>query len=52
MSYQYCSDTSRIVACLDGYEGVCFHQAISGYYTPGTFQQYVLGPAKYVTALL
>jgi hypothetical protein len=24
--------------------GQCFNQKISGYYTPGTFQQYVLGP--------
>lgn len=26
-------------------------QKISGYYTPGTFQQYVLGPANYVTPI-
>ncbi|MCJ1397092.1 hypothetical protein MMC11_000284 [Xylographa trunciseda] len=41
----------RVVACLEGYDGVCFNQAVSGYYTPGTFQQYVLGPANYVTPI-
>jgi len=25
--------------CLSGYDGQCFNQKISGYYTPGTFQQ-------------
>ena len=34
-----------------GADGVCFNQKISGYYTPGTFQQYVLGPANYVTPI-
>jgi len=38
-------------ACLSGHDGVCFHQKISGYYTPGTFQQYVTGPANYVTPI-
>ena len=37
------------MACLEGYDGVCFNQAVSGYYTPGTFQQYVLGPAECVS---
>ncbi|KAI8626652.1 alcohol dehydrogenase-like protein [Xylariaceae sp. FL1651] len=37
--------------CLEGMEGVCFNQKISGYYTPGTFQQYVIGPANYVTPI-
>ncbi|KAI0912804.1 alcohol dehydrogenase-like protein [Ustulina deusta] len=35
--------------CTEGIEGLCFNQKISGYYTPGTFQEYVLGPANYVT---
>ncbi|KAL1589576.1 hypothetical protein WHR41_01787 [Cladosporium halotolerans] len=35
--------------CLSGHDGQCFGQKISGYYTPGTFQQYVVGPANYVT---
>lgn len=38
-------------ACLAGHDGVCFNQKISGYYTPGTFQQYVLAPANYVTPI-
>ncbi|KAI0545838.1 alcohol dehydrogenase-like protein [Xylaria curta] len=35
--------------CAEELEGLCFNQKISGYYTPGTFQQYVVGPANYVT---
>lgn len=38
-------------ACLSGHDGVCFNQKVSGYYTPGTFQQYVVGPANYVTPI-
>ncbi|KAI7197850.1 alcohol dehydrogenase [Hortaea werneckii] len=38
-------------ACLSGHDGVCFNQKVSGYYTPGTFQQYVTGPANYVTPI-
>ncbi|KAM0722820.1 hypothetical protein Q7P37_002262 [Cladosporium fusiforme] len=38
-------------ACLSGIDGSCFDQKISGYYTPGTFQQYVVGPANYVTPI-
>lgn len=38
-------------ACLSGHDGVCFNQKVSGYYTPGTFQQYVCGPANYVTPI-
>jgi len=38
-------------ACLSGHDGVCFNQKVSGYYTPGTFQQYVLAPANYVTPI-
>ena len=37
--------------CLRGMEGVCFDQQISGYYTPGTYQQYAIGPASYVTPI-
>lgn len=45
------ADSIDIVACLEGRDGVCFNGQISGYYTPGTFQQYVLGPANYVTPI-
>lgn len=38
-------------ACLGGHDGLCFDQRISGYYTPGTFQQYVVGPASYMTPI-
>jgi len=38
-------------ACLEGHDGVCFNGKVSGYYTPGTFQQYVLAPANYVTPI-
>lgn len=38
-------------ACLEGHDGVCFNQKISGYYHPGTFQQYAIGPAHYVTPI-
>ncbi|CCD54850.1 similar to alcohol dehydrogenase [Botrytis cinerea T4] len=37
--------------CLEGKDGVCFNQKISGYYYPGTFQQYALAPANYVTPI-
>ncbi|KID63573.1 alcohol dehydrogenase II, partial [Metarhizium brunneum ARSEF 3297] len=37
--------------CQAGSDGLCFNQKISGYYTPGTFQQYVTGPADYVTRI-
>ncbi|KAK0653259.1 Alcohol dehydrogenase 2 [Lasiodiplodia hormozganensis] len=39
------------VACLAGMDGQCMNQKVSGYYTPGTFQQYVLAPANYVTPI-
>ncbi|KAK5014688.1 hypothetical protein LTR60_003232 [Cryomyces antarcticus] len=42
---------SATSACLEGHDGVCFNQKVSGYYTPGTFQQYVIGPANYVTPI-
>jgi propanol-preferring alcohol dehydrogenase len=37
--------------CRAGSDGLCFNQKVSGYYTPGTFQQYALGPASYVTPI-
>ncbi|KAF2796849.1 alcohol dehydrogenase-like protein [Melanomma pulvis-pyrius CBS 109.77] len=38
-------------ACRAGADANCFSGKISGYYTPGTFQQYVLSPANYVTPI-
>ncbi|ATY67343.1 Alcohol dehydrogenase zinc-type [Cordyceps militaris] len=37
--------------CKAGRDGCCKKQTISGYFSPGTFQQYVLGPARYVTPI-
>jgi propanol-preferring alcohol dehydrogenase len=37
--------------CLMGAETDCISAAISGYFTPGTFQQYCLAPANYVTPI-
>ncbi|KAK9437174.1 alcohol dehydrogenase [Metarhizium brunneum] len=37
--------------CLEGADGCCVNIKISGYYTPGTFQQYTLAPAYYVTPI-
>ena len=38
-------------ACIVGADACCANGKISGFYTPGTFQQYVLGPANYVTPI-
>lgn len=37
--------------CLSGRDACCVNGKISGYYTPGTFQQYALAPAHYVTPI-
>ncbi|KAK0116422.1 hypothetical protein ONS95_013442 [Cadophora gregata] len=37
--------------CLVGGETSCAQTKISGYFTPGTFQQYVISSAKYVTPI-
>ncbi|PSS03388.1 chaperonin 10-like protein [Coniella lustricola] len=37
--------------CLNGYDAACERQKISGFYWPGTFQQYVTSPANYVTPI-
>ena len=37
--------------CLAGVDASCTSGKISGYYTPGTFQQYALAPATYVTPI-
>ncbi|KAI4209441.1 MAG: hypothetical protein LQ351_007627 [Letrouitia transgressa] len=39
------------LACLEGAEPLCRSCRISGYYSPGTFQQYVVSPANYVTPI-
>lgn len=45
------SACGRCTPCLARHDGVCVNQRISGYFTPGTFQQYALGPAHYVTPI-
>ncbi|KAK7217030.1 hypothetical protein V2G26_005033 [Clonostachys chloroleuca] len=45
------SACGRCAPCLVRQDGVCMNQRVSGYYHPGTFQQYVLGPAAYVTPI-
>ncbi|KGO44420.1 Polyketide synthase, enoylreductase [Penicillium expansum] len=37
--------------CLAGADGVCENAVVSGYTCPGTFQQYTLAPAHYVTPI-
>jgi len=37
--------------CLASRDGCCTQQKVSGYYYPGTFQQYAIGPANYVTPI-
>lgn len=37
--------------CLNGLDGCCVNGEISGFGTPGTFQQYVVAPANYVTSI-
>jgi alcohol dehydrogenase, propanol-preferring len=39
------------IPCLAGTDACCTQGKISGYYTPGTFQQYALAPANYVTPI-
>lgn len=39
------------IPCLAGTDACCTNGKISGYYTPGTFQQYALAPANYVTPI-
>lgn len=37
--------------CVEGSETSCENGTYSGFYIPGTFQQYVLSPANYVTPI-
>ena len=39
------------VACHENVDAACSNAKLSGYYNPGTFQQYTLGPASYVTPI-
>ena len=46
-------DTQRRseASCLENDDNTCANQKISGYYTPGTFQQYVVTSASYATPI-
>jgi len=37
--------------CRNGFDGHCTMFKVSGYFTPGTFAQYALAPANYVTSI-
>lgn len=37
--------------CLAGRDALCENVKVSGYVTPGTFQEYVIAPAGYVTPI-
>lgn len=37
--------------CRAGFDGHCTQFKVSGYFTPGTFAQYALAPANYVTPI-
>ncbi|KIW01724.1 uncharacterized protein PV09_06901 [Verruconis gallopava] len=39
------------VPCLEGHESQCINKTMSGYLNPGTFQQYVVSPANYVSPI-
>jgi propanol-preferring alcohol dehydrogenase len=41
----------KTAPCLAGVDGLCVEATVSGYFRPGTFQQYVVGPADYVTPI-
>ncbi|KAJ5291868.1 hypothetical protein N7478_001119 [Penicillium angulare] len=45
------SACGNCLPCQAGSDGLCFKKTVSGYYTPGTFQQYATGPANYVTKI-
>ncbi|KAL1409925.1 hypothetical protein Q8F55_003924 [Vanrija albida] len=38
-------------ACMHGHDALCPNNKVSGYFTPGTFQEYTVGPADYVTPI-
>ncbi|KAL1957067.1 hypothetical protein VTO42DRAFT_6325 [Malbranchea cinnamomea] len=45
------SACGNCLPCHENVDAACVNAKLSGYYTPGTFQQYVLGPANYVTPI-
>lgn len=56
LSFGFCSPLYLTLStyaepCQAGSDGLCFNQKISGYFTPGTFQQYVTSSANYVSPI-
>lgn len=51
MSIGYTAEVIHADNCLEGAETSCPSGTISGYLTPGTFQQFCLSPAAYVTPI-
>ncbi|BCS28422.1 putative secondary metabolism biosynthetic enzyme [Aspergillus puulaauensis] len=45
------SACGNCMPCLAGADGICVNSQVSGYTCPGTFQEYVLAPARYVTPI-
>jgi propanol-preferring alcohol dehydrogenase len=45
------SACGNCMPCLAGADGICLNSEVSGYTWPGTFQEYVLAPAHYVTPI-
>lgn len=39
------------MSCLSGHDALCEKVRVSGFGTPGTFQEYVVSPASYVTPI-
>ncbi|KAJ5113837.1 hypothetical protein N7456_002371 [Penicillium angulare] len=49
---KFVHDICRLcAACLSGAESCCAEMEISGYFTPGCFQEYCVAPADYVTRI-
>jgi len=44
-------DVASTETCVDGRDGLCAKQSASGFFHPGTFQQYVTAPARYLTPI-
>jgi alcohol dehydrogenase, propanol-preferring len=51
LSNIHLTDQPHSDPCLAGHDANCKNGKVSGYYTPGTFQQYVLSYAHYVTPI-
>jgi len=49
---KWVADTCDLcLPCLEGHDAQCMNVKNAGYFTPGTFAEYTLGPARYVTPI-